>query len=243
MRNKLRLIIILVFAFSGLKAQNLFDDQGALIRSDTSKKVIYLVFSGHDYDEGFEHVLNLLQEKHVLASFFLTGDFVRSHLALTKKISDQGHFVGAHSDKHLLYNDWDKRDSLLLNPDQIKKDISDNLLELEKLGITARFFLPPYEWYNKQVVSIAEELGQTTVNFSPGTRSNADYTSPEMKNYISSEDIMESIFRYEKQTGMNGFHLLIHPGTTELRKDKFYLRIEELISRLEELGYSFQRFK
>ena len=140
-------------------------------------------------------------------------------------------------------NDWDKRDSLLLNPDQIKKDISDNLLELEKLGITAQFFLPPYEWYNKQVVSIAEGLGQITVNFSPGTRSNADYTSPEMKNYISSEDILESIFRYEKQTGMNGFHLLIHPGTTELRKDKFYLRIEELISRLEELGYSFQRFK
>ena len=202
-----------------------------------------MVFSGHDYDEGFDHVLSVLENKHVLASFFFTGDFVRNHLALTKKISEQGHFVGVHSDKHLLYNDWENRDSLLVSPDQIKKDISDNLLELEKLGITAHFFLPPYEWHNKQVVSIAKDLGQTTVNFSPGTRSNADYTSPEMQNYISSEDIMESIFRFEKQSGMNGFHLLIHPGTTELRKDKFYLRVEELISRLEELGYSFQRFK
>ena len=37
------------------------------------------------------------------------------------------------------------------------------------------------------------------VNFSPGTRSNADYTYPEMGNkYVSSDAIMKSILQYER---------------------------------------------
>ncbi|MBN3582483.1 polysaccharide deacetylase family protein [Algoriphagus aestuarii] len=242
MKNRISLLILLSIFFSNLRAQGLIDHQGALVRSDTSEKVIYLVFSGHDFDEGFDHVLSVLEKKGVLASFFFTGDFVRNHTALTKRISELGHFVGAHSDRHLLYCDWENRDSLLFSPGQIKKDIADNLVELDKIGINPHYFLPPYEWYNSQVVLLANDLGQRTVNFSPGTRSNADYTSPDMSNYVGTEEILDSIFSYEKEAGMNGFHLLIHPGTSELRKDKLYLRLAELISGLEELGYAFQRF-
>ena len=102
--------------------------------------------------------------------------------------------------------------------------------------------MPPYEWYNRKVVEIAQELNQITVNFSPGTQSNADYTTPNMPNYISSNDILESIYKYEKSNGMNGFHLLIHPGTSPLRKDKLYLHLDKLVSDLKEKGYQFLKF-
>ena len=225
-----------------LKAQEIWDEQGALIRSDQSKKEVYLIFSGHDFDEGFEYVLEVLAEEKIPASFFLTGDFMRSHSELVKRITQEKHFVGAHSDKHLLYNDWEKRDSLLLSPEAISKDIKDNLEALSELGIHATYFLPPYEWYNKQVVTIATLLGQTTVNFSPGTRSNADYTTPSMANYLSSEEILKSIYEYESNNTMNGFHLLIHPGTSPERKDKFYLELKALIRYLKEKGYGFEKF-
>ena len=227
----------------GLQAQVTKDPFGAVIRSDSTQKAIYLCFTGHDHFEGFDFVLGVLEENDIQGSFFLTGDFVRDHRELVRDMRDAGHFVGAHSDRHLLYCDWDKRDSLLIPPDEIRADISANLDALGELGLFPKVFMPPYEWYNAEVVEIARQLGQTTVNFSPGTRSNADYTTPEMQNYVSSHDILGSIYQYESSYGMNGFHLLIHPGTDPGRTDKFYTRLPELVQELKQRGYSFGRFE
>ncbi len=236
------LFIFLLVITQSLNAQNTIDKYGAITRSDTLKKSIYLCFTGHDFSDGFEYVLRELKKHNVKASFFLTGDFIQNHGQLVKDIAKDGHFIGAHSDKHLQYNDWSKRDSLLHSSDIIKADISNNLQKLIKMDIHPKYFMPPYEWYNQKVVEIALELNQYTVNFSPGTRSNADYTTPDMSNYRSSNDILASIYDYEELYGMNGFHLLIHPGTSPLRKDKFYLRLDELITKLKKKDYKFLKF-
>ena len=225
-----------------LYAQSIVDKEGAIVRSDTLKKNMYLCFTGHDHVEGFEYVLSVLNKQKVKGSFFLTGDFVRSYEDLVKEIAKNGHYVGAHSDKHLLYCDWYNRDSLLHSENHIKEDILQNLLALKKLGILSTYFMPPYEWYNQKVVEIASQLNQITVNFSHGTRSNADYTTPDMPNYISSNDILESIYSYQSLNSMNGFHLLIHPGTSPKRKDKFYLHLDGLITKLKKEGYQFSKF-
>ncbi|MFK7923052.1 MAG: polysaccharide deacetylase family protein, partial [Bacteroidia bacterium] len=60
--------------------------------------------------------------------------------------------------------------------------------------------------------------------------------------YISSADILNSIVEYERQEGLNGFHLLIHPGTNPLRTDKLYLHLDKLLSDLAQKGYQFNRF-
>lgn len=242
MFNKLALFSALFFINLSLSAQGKIDTYGALVRSDTLEKKIYLCFTGHDYYDGFEHVLTVLREHNIQASFFLTGDFVREHKALVQRISKSGHYVGAHSDKHLLYNDWSERDSLLHSTEEIYADILNNLRALNALEIYPNYFMPPFEWYNKEIVDIASQLNQITVNFSYGTHSNADYTTPDMTNYIASDDIMKSILTYEELHGMNGFHLLIHPGVSLKRKDKLYLQLDFLISRFFEKNYQFARF-
>ncbi|GHB64663.1 polysaccharide deacetylase family protein [Persicitalea jodogahamensis] len=238
----IRTLFILVLVLpQSLHAQNIIDRHGAIIRSDTLKKNIYLCFTGHDFNEGFDHVLQILGKQDIRASFFLTGDFIQNNTALVKTMAKEGHYVGTHSDRHLLYCDWVKRDSLLYPVDVIEADIAENLKKLNDLGIHPTYFMPPYEWYNRKIVEIARGLNQQTVNFSPGTRSNADYTSPEMSNYVASRDILESIYAYEELHGMNGFHLLIHPGTSPLRTDKLYLHLDEIINELKEKGYQFSK--
>lgn len=219
----------------------MIDSEGAIVRSDTSKSNIYLFFTGHELIDGFEHVINVLDKHDIKGSFFFTGDFVRSYENLVTEIATKDHFVGAHSDKHLLYCDWTNRDRHLLSESSIKKDISDNLIALEKLDIHPMYFMAPYEWHNKKVVELASELNQIAVNFSSGTRSNADYTTPDLPNYMSSNEILESIYNYESSNNLNGFHLLIHPGTTPEREDKFYLKLDELITKLKKKGYSFSK--
>lgn len=72
-----------------------------------------------------------------------------------------------------------------------------------------------------------------------GTLSHADYTTPEMSNYRSSENIYRNIWDFESKntTGLNGFLLLTHIGTDTKREDKFYYRLEELILELKSKEY------
>jgi peptidoglycan/xylan/chitin deacetylase (PgdA/CDA1 family) len=107
----------------------------------------------------------------------------------------------------------------------------------------APYFLPPYEWYNETIARWTAGLELTLVNFSPGTRSAADYTYPGMNNYRTSDEIYDSIIKYEGEdpNGLNGFILLTHIGTDERRTDKFYFKLDALIRELKNRGYAFQR--
>jgi peptidoglycan/xylan/chitin deacetylase (PgdA/CDA1 family) len=221
------------------QSHNDCDRFGARIRTDTAQKCTYLCFTGHEHVDGFDHTLQVLKKQGVKASFFLTGDLVRDQPGLVERILAGGHTLGPHSDRHLLYCSWEDRDSLVVTPAAIKEDIRQNLSALQRFGITPTLFMPPYEWHNRQIVSLARELGLETVNFTPGTRSNADYTTPDMPNYLSSQMIMKSIMDREETSGLNGYHLLIHPGTSPLRTDKFYLDLEKLITQLRQKGYTF----
>jgi peptidoglycan/xylan/chitin deacetylase (PgdA/CDA1 family) len=101
------------------------------------------------------------------------------------------------------------------------------------------YFLPAYEYYNAQISSWAKQLGVTLVNYTPGSTSNADYTTPDMKSYRSSNQIFDNIMKYEKNHTLNGFMLLTHIGTDNHRTDKFYYKLDQLIETLQQRGYRF----
>jgi len=228
--------------------QGIQEKGGAFIRSDTSKKTIYLMFTAHEFGEGIPFILQTFDQLDIKASFFFTGDFIRNNEQTVQQIHLKGHYVGPHSDKHLLYCDWSKRDSLLLPMDSIRNDLRSNMYALLKTGIPQNdipYFMPPYEWYNNRIAEMTEKEGLTLLNFTPGTSSNADYTTPDMPNYLSSDSIFNRIIRYEstQRYGLNGFHMLIHAGTDPKRTDKLYARIPELISILHSKGYEFKRMK
>ena len=222
--------------------------QGAIVRGDTTKKTLSIVFTGGDYADGGEHILKTLKTHNVKASFFFTGDFYRNpeFRSIIEKLKHDGHYLGAHSDKHLLYCDWTKRDSLLVTRNEFLIDLSNNYKEMEKFGIIGhdvQFFMPPYEWYNDSISQWTKEAGFQLINFTQGTRTSADYTTPEMPSYRSGEDIWKSVVDFEKlsPSGLNGFIMLIHIGTAPERTDKFYHRLDELISWINTKGYGFKR--
>jgi endoglucanase len=224
---------------------------GGIVRMDKEKKKIHLVFTGHEFADGGSQILATLKKHGVKASFFFTGDFYRnkSFASLIKRIKREGHYLGAHSDKHLLYADWTERDSNLVSREDFVQDLKANYLEMERFGVTkenAQFFLPPFEWYNKRNVDWCSEVGLTLVNFTAGTYSNADYTTPDMGNrYVPSDTIYRRILAYEqtRPQGLNGFILLTHIGTDPRRTDKFYAKLDALLSELKRRGYRFGSFR
>lgn len=228
-----------------LKKQYTIDESGAIIRGDTKEKKINLMFSGDEFADGAEEIFNILERHDIKASFFFTGKFYKNKAfaPLIEKAKDQGHYLGPHSDQHLLYNDWTDEKKLLVSQEEFKSDLNANYAAMEHFGIQkekAPYFLPPFEWNDEMITQWTDQMGLTLINYSPGTLSHADYTTPNMDNYKSSETIMQSILALEEKEGLNGFMLLSHIGTDPDRTDKFYLRLDELILNLKKKGYEFE---
>ncbi|MEJ7586937.1 MAG: glycoside hydrolase family 9 protein [Ferruginibacter sp.] len=222
-------------------------DKGAIIRGNPLKKEIALVFTGDQFADGGKLIAGVLQKEKVRASFFLTGNFYRnaSFAPLIKRLQQQGNYFGPHSDQHLLYCDWNKRDSLLVTKTQFEKDLDKNMAAINNKGIPTAavpYFLPPFEWYNDSIAAWTKEKGMQLINFSPGTLSTTDYTYPSLKNYRTTAEIFQSVIDKEKNDvhGLNGYILLLHIGTAPERTDKFYYRLNELIKTLKQKGYRFK---
>ena len=235
---------------SGADAKLVRDSEGAIVRIDTAAKNIYLIFSADSMFNGGEKIVETLKKEKIHASFFFTGNSLRmpEHKEIIENIISMGNYVGGHSDKHVLYAPWGKRDSLIVTRDSIVKDIRQNAAELAKFGIAqkdSKWFLSPYEYYNNETVNILERAGYKTINYTPGTSTPADYTIPSMKEYKTAQYLIDKLFSYENKNTLNGAIILIHPGIEATRPEgqRLYNRLREIVDYLKGKGYSFKSFK
>lgn len=224
---------------------NIYQD-GGIIRTDPSVKHIDFVFTAADKADGAERIISTLRKYNIKGGFFFTGEFFEMYPDVVRRLVAEGHYVGSHSYGHLLYAPWGNRDSLLVTKQEFEEDIFKSYKVLREFGITdAPYFIPPYEHYNETISSWARQLGLQVINYTPGTLTNGDYTTPEMKRYFSSKEILSRIWEYERTdpNGLNGHIMLIHFGTDPARTDKFYDKLPGLIRELRRKGYSFTPLK
>jgi peptidoglycan/xylan/chitin deacetylase (PgdA/CDA1 family) len=236
--------------------KNLLYSYGGVVRTDTTKKEINLVFTADGYADGFETIRATLRKHSIKAGFFFTGNFYRNpaFAPMVRALRADGMYLGAHSDRHLLYAAWENRDSTLVTREQFLDDLKANYAEMAKFGIRkqdAPYFLPSFEWHNDRISAWCREYGVTLVNLTPGTSVNQDWTVPEPgAMYYSSEELYNRVLDYEsnnvmnlynaaEHNGLNGFILLVHFGTDARRTDKFYHKLDALITELEQRGYRF----
>jgi len=254
-------------AKAGLGRLGLEVSDGGIVRGPKDRKRIALLFTGHEYAEGATAILDELGRHHARASFFLTGRFLlRSEFQpLVSWMRRDHHYVGPHSYGHLLYCPWEGPKRTLVTRGRCLSDLLANcdLIRVPAvatnpssffptgnlgtaswpIGDEIAYFLPPYEHYNLEIAEWSRELGLTLVNYTPGTRSNADYTGEADTNFVSSQRIFDSIVAREREdpNGLNGFLLLLHLGAGPGRADKFHERFGELLDYLAGKGYEFVR--
>ena len=105
-----------------------------------------------------------LDDRHLHATFFITGWFVRTYPDLTRLIAAHGHDLGNHTDTH--------PHCRRIGTERLKTELRhvEELLQRQGLAVSEpRYFRPPFGEYDDHVVSAAAELGYRTVMWSATT--------------------------------------------------------------------------
>jgi peptidoglycan/xylan/chitin deacetylase (PgdA/CDA1 family) len=219
--------------------------EGGIVRGPRDRKELSLIFTGGDYGEGTELILDALKERQIPAAFFVTGNYLAKavHEPLLRRMVAEKHLLGPHSHGHLLYAPWDDRQKSLVSQQEFKSDLQKNLIELKEFGLLVKptYFVPPYEWYNTQHVAWAKELGCVLINFTSGAGSNRDYIPESDKSFKPSQELLADVLSHEEKSpdGLNGHLLLFHLGSQ--RKDKMHAHLGQLFDELVNRGYDIVR--
>lgn len=186
---------------------------------DTSKKEIYLTFDAGYENGNTGNILDALKKHNVKATFFLVSNFVKTSPDLVKRMVEEGHTVGNHTNSH---PDMSK----IATMEAFTKEIT----ELEKIveQVTGqkmvKFYRPPQGKYSVNNLKMAQELGYKTFFWSLAY---VDW-------YVDKQPTKEQAFK--KLLGR------IHPGAIVLLHSTSKTNgdiLDELLTKWEEIGYTF----
>src|SRR5699024_2545255 len=109
------------------KYGTIIENHQAIYLDNSGDKDIYLTFD-NGYEQGFtEHVLDVLNEEDVPATFFVTGHYVKTAPELVRRMVDDGHIIGNHSYTHPDCTTMAKAavEAELVKLEQVVADVSD----------------------------------------------------------------------------------------------------------------------
>jgi peptidoglycan/xylan/chitin deacetylase (PgdA/CDA1 family) len=152
----------------GFVAQGLFHPRSQLWgpviwhgRSERSRanRSIALTFDDGPHPQATPRILDLLDQCHAKATFFVIGKYAQAHPQLLRQIHQAGHLIGNHTwDHHHLgtlhfRRYWDHQLT------------ATNELILELTGSKPEYFRPPMGFRNRFTMAAARDAGLTVVNW------------------------------------------------------------------------------
>ncbi len=183
---------------------------------DTSgERVLYLTF-----DEGYENgytaqILDTLKKCEVPAAFFVTGSYFDREQELIKRMFDEGHIIGNHTENHPNLHK-------LSDAEKMKEELrllDDKYFAL--FGEHMKYMRPPEGEYSERVLAAAQDAGYKTMFWSFAYKDwerdvtrGADYAVKAVTPYLhdgaiillhavsqDNADALESIIRYARDRG------------------------------------------
>jgi len=178
--------------------------------------------------DDIDTILETLKANNVKITFFMVGNWIDKYPEAVKKIYEEGHEIGSHSDTHPHVNK--------LSSDKNLEEINISVNKIEKItGKRTLLYRAPYGEYNDTVIKTAKENGYYTIQWSLDTLDYEGKTGEEMWNRIKGKlkkgDIIlshngtkhtaESLDMLIKNIKAEGFNIV--PITELIYKDNYYI--------------------
>jgi peptidoglycan-N-acetylmuramic acid deacetylase len=193
-------------------------DYDVIYIGSPDRKVIYLTFDDCPENGNISSILDVLEEHHAPAAFFMTEVFIRKHPDVIRRIDGDGYLVCNHTAHHVSVTrlSFDKLKAEIKGVEDAFREVTGK--ELDK------YFRPPQGKFNETSLSYTEELGYTTVFWS------FRYTDWEVNNQPSEDAAYNTIM---KET---------HPGEIVLLhcQSKTNVKVlDRVLDSWEQQGYTF----
>ena len=195
--------------YGGIYIDQVKDDAAA-------DKVVYLTFDAGYENGNVEKILNVLKEENVPGAFFILGNLIDRNPDLVKRMSEEGHLVCNHTNKHKNITKLDQAD--------IKQEIQ--ALEHAYTELTgkqmAKYFRPPEGTFDKDSLTVVQECGYKTVFWSFAYE---DWDNQKQMNpHDAKRKIMDNLH--------NGEIMLLHPTSATNAAV-----LKEVIQEIKSMGY------
>ncbi|ANE46820.1 polysaccharide deacetylase [Paenibacillus swuensis] len=133
-------------------------EPGAIYSIPTDKKVIALTFDISWGNKRAEPIIQLLKDKGVQATFFLSSTWSQQNPELVKKIADNGFEIGSHGHKHDFYSKYSDED--------IRKQIQTaHSILTDVTGKSPNLIRLPNGDFDRRVLQIAKDLNYTVIQW------------------------------------------------------------------------------
>ncbi|PEZ71195.1 delta-lactam-biosynthetic de-N-acetylase [Bacillus thuringiensis] len=198
---------------------DLLQKNGGFYLGDTKKKDIYLTFD-NGYENGYTgKILDVLKEKKVPATFFVTGHYIKTQKDLLLRMKDEGHIIGNHS--------WSHPDFTAVNDEKLREELTSVTEEIKKVTgqKEVKYVRPPRGVFSERTLALTKEMGYYNVFWSLAF---LDWKVDQQRGW---------------QYAHNNVMTMIHPGSILLlhaiSKDNAEA-LAKIIDDLREKGYHFK---
>ena len=185
---------------------------------DETKKELYLTF-----DEGYENgytsqILDTLKKTKTPAAFFVTGQYIKEHPDLVKRMTDEGHIVGNHSVKHPSFPEVDDA--------RLTDEICNlNAMYNELTGKNMSYLRPPKGEFSERTLALSHKLGYKNIFWSSA------YVDWDTTKLYGAKNAVEKVVSQLH----NGNIILLHAVSKDNADG-----LEEIINVAKKQGYVFK---
>ncbi len=137
---------------------NLPEDTGDVAQLARSTGRFAITFDDGPHPESTLPVLDRLDDLGAPATFFCLGSMAAKYPDIVREIAARGHDIGVHGYDHMPH--------LLRSPRWVCHDVLRAKAEMESIGITARWFRPPYGVISGTTLAVTKYSGMDIVLWS-----------------------------------------------------------------------------
>lgn len=201
-----------------VKSLEVIKEYDGIAMGNQEDPYIYLTFDC-GYEGGYtEKILDVLKEKNVKATFFITAHYLNTAENIVKRMIEEGHIVGNHTVNHKCLPD--------LKDEEVENEIMNlHKAVFDKFGYEMVYFRPPKGEFSGRVINLSKKLGYTTVMWS-SAYDDWDNSKQNREEY-GKKKILDNLH--------NGCVLLLHATS----KDNMNI-LGDVIDSARKMGYEFK---
>lgn len=203
----------------------------ALWRMDETDHSVYLTFDDGPIPESTPHILKILREFGIKATFFVVGDNVRKYPDLFQQILDEGHRVGNHTFNHMggarhtihTYTKNARKCDEIMSQQYVIRDDADKYTDTSLLPL----FRPPHGWMRPTQYESFKRKYRIVM---------WDLVTRDYSRSLAPYDIVRNVHLYAR----NGSIITFHDSLKSI--DKLYFALPASLRFLKAEGYEFKVF-